>query len=851
MKLLARGSEHADLYRVAAATATAILLVVLFIATQPVNLDRHNTLIRYFGQLQKNDALLGESVLQLHFNLANNYDQITAISKNMRNILNKLRSQEVSGELLEDAEFRQQLQLLEQYFQTDLEVLEKFKSKNSILKNSLYYLPRVRDELGKDLFANQTIRKNIDGLVEEVLFERINASNHERDHIAAGIHALKNIAATQPPNIRNKLDTLLRHISLADQLEHDIPALIKQLTRNGESEQLSDAYRNYHDRQQKHATGYRLFLLLATLATLGYAAFVFLRLREKSRNLQLSASVIAHAHECIIITDTESRIVDVNPAFTRVTGYTREEALGKTPRLLQSGRHDQTFYAEMWQSIINTGRWSGEVWSRRKNGEIYPEWLSITTVTGEDGITSHYVGSCIDISERKQSEADLHNLAFFDPLTQLPNRRMLMDHLHQVLSIGTSNTGHGALLLIDINNFKDINDTRGHIIGDILLLKMANRIKSCVSNNEFIARTGGDEFAIVLGNLDNEAAEAKAQISLVARKILDAINQPCQLQEHEYHITTSIGIALYREHEISGDELFMRADSALHQAKQFGRNMLCFFDPAMQSELEERMMLESALRVALQQQQFSLHYQAQIDHTRQIAGAEALLRWTHPEHGLIPPTKFIPLAEENSLILPIGQWVLEAACEQIKAWEASPLTRDLELAINVSAKQFHQPDFVQHVKDVLARTAIIPSRLKLELTESMVLDDIDETIIKMNLLKLMGVRFSMDDFGTGYSSLAYLTQLPIDQLKIDQSFVRNIGTKSTDAAIIQTIVGMANNLGMEVIAEGVETQAQRDFLGNIGCLLYQGYLFNRPGPIEDFDALMRKQPEEAESGDTA
>jgi len=839
MKPFKRGGEHADLYRIAAAVAAAVFLVVVFALTQPVDLRRHNILLGYFSQLQQDGARLGEAVLQLHFNMANNYDQVTAISKNMRDTARELRSGEAARDLRENVEFRQQSQLLDQRLSAEQDALERFKSNNAVLKNSLAYLPHARDDLEKDLPPGTAVHEDIDSVVEEVLFKRINAPISEHDHMEESIAAVERVTAKLSANTRRKFDILLRHIRQADRIERDMPALVRQLTSNGKNERLSEAYRHYYDRQQKRAAGYRLFLLLATLAMLGYAAFAFLRLREKSRSLQLSASIIAHAHEGILITDTTGRIVDVNPAFIKVTGYTREEALGKTPRLLQSGRHDAKFYAEMWQSIKGTGKWSGEVWNRRKNGEAYPEWLSITTVTGEDGEITHYVGSCIDITERKQSEADIHNLAFYDLLTQLPNRRMLMDHLYQTLVTGTGGTGHGALLFIGLDNFKSINDAKGHSVGDFILLKVASRLKACVGKGDTIVRLGGDEFVAVLENLGEEAEQAEAQARLVAEKIHDAINQPYTLQGHEYHTTTSIGVSLFREHEMSVDELLKRADTAMHQAKQSGRNMLRFFDPTMQAELEERMALEADLRAALQQQQFKLYYQMQVDQKGHVLGAEVLLRWIHPLRGLVSPIKFIPLAEENGLILPIGQWVLETACKQIKAWEADPHTRDLQLAVNVSAGQFHQPDFVDKVSEVLTQTAITPSRLKLELTESMVLDDVADTIAKMHALKQIGVRFSMDDFGTGYSSLAYLTQLPLDQLKIDQSFVRNIGIKSTDAVIVQTIVGMAKNLGMEVIAEGVETQEQRDFLERIGCLLYQGYLFSKPVPLEAFEKKLK------------
>lgn len=840
MKPLRFKGKYTDLYRMAVAVAAAVLLIVAYIATQPVDLYRHNTLLGYLSQLQRDDALLGEAILQLHFNLANNYDQVTAISGNMRKIARTLHSDEIASDLRKHAQFMQQLQLLELQLANDQVALERFKSNNSILKNSLAYLNHARDDVEKDLPPGTAIHEDIDGLVEEVLFARINAPMYERGHLDASLAALEKAAIRLSPDTRRKLDNLLRHVRHIDSIEHDMPAMIRQLTSNGKNDQLVAAYQRYHDHQQQRSTAYRFFLLLATLFMLAYAAFAFMRLREKSRSLQLSASVIKHAHESIMITDIQGNIVDVNPAFTKVSGYAREDVLGRNPRLLQSGRHDSDFYAEIWQSLKSTGRWNGEIWNQRKSGEIFPEWLSITTVTNEDGEVTHYVGSGTDITERKQSEADIHNLSFYDPLTQLPNRRMLMDHLYQTLVIGSGSFAHGALLFVGLDNFKVINETRGHGVGDLLLLRVASRLKTCVGESDTIVRLGGDEFVVLLENLDSELEQARVQARMVAEKILDAASQPYSLLGHEYHTTSSIGVCTFREHELSVDDLLRRADTAMYQAKQSGRNMLRFFEPTMQAVLEERMALESDLRLALRDRQLRLYYQMQVDHNARIIGAEVLLRWIHPSNGMISPGKFIPLAEETGLILPIGQWVLEAACKQIKEWAAAPHTRDLQLAVNVSAEQFHQPGFVRQVNELLAENGIVPSRLKLELTESMVLDDIGDTITKMHALKQMGVRFSLDDFGTGYSSLAYLTQLPIDQLKIDQSFVRNLGTKSTDAVIIQTIVGMAANLGMEVIAEGVETQVQRELLEKIGCFIYQGFLFGKPLPLEEFESKLKK-----------
>lgn len=563
-------------------------------------------------------------------------------------------------------------------------------------------------------------------------------------------------------------------------------------------------------------------------------------LEERESALRIAA-IAFESEEAMIVTDASSKIIQVNQAFTRITGYSTEEAIGKTPALLRSGRHDAHFYRDMWASIHRHNYWQGEIWNRRKSGDIYPEWLNITAVLDKDGEVTNYVGSFIDITDRKKAERDIHHLAYYDPLSQLPNRRLLLDRLHQAVATSARNHTGGALLFIDLDNFKTLNDTKGHGIGDLLLIETSKRLQACVRENDTVSRFGGDEFVLLLEGLSEERATAAVQARGVGEKVLKALSQPYLLEGNEFHSSSSIGITLFIDYKHKLDELLKQADTAMYESKKSGRNTLRFFDPAMQDELEARALLETGLREALRKHELHLYYQMQVDHNSHVLGAEVLLRWRHPERGLIPPMQFIPLAEETGLILPIGQWVLESACQQLKAWEADTHTRDLQLSVNVSARQFRQADFATLVKETIDRTAINPKLLKLELTETIVLDDVADTIAKMQAIRQLGVNFSMDDFGTGYSSLAYLTQLPLKQLKIDQSFVRNIGTKTSDATIIQTIIGMANNLDMEVIAEGVETQAQLDFLKKIGCKLYQGYLFSKPVPLDEFQALLRKQ----------
>lgn len=550
------------------------------------------------------------------------------------------------------------------------------------------------------------------------------------------------------------------------------------------------------------------------------------------------AAVAFESQESLMITDANNVILRVNQAFTRITGYTAEEAVGQTPRLLKSGRHNADFYQAMWQTLHRTGTWHGEVWDKRKNGEVYPALLTISAIEGDDGVVTHYVGAHLDITERKAAEEKINLLAFYDPLTQLPNRRLLYDRL-KLASASSARSGRKvALLFIDLDNFKNLNDTLGHDIGDLLLQQVAQRLALCVREGDTVARLGGDEFVVILDGLSEQPLEAAAQTESVGEKIITALNQPYQLAGHECHSTPSIGITLFSGHEQSADKLFKQADIAMYQSKKAGRNTLRFFDPQMQQNINTRATLEYELRKAIDKRQFRLYYQVQVNEAHQPLGAEALIRWMHPERGLLLPEQFIPLAEETGLIHPIGQWVLDAACMQLKKWQQSASTRDLVLAVNLSTKQFHQPDFAAQVQDIVQRHAINPRLLKLELTESLLLENIEGTIATMNTLKKTGIQFSLDDFGAGYSSMQYLKQLPLDQLKIDLSFVRDIATDNSDKAIVRSIIVMAKSMNLDVLAEGVELKAQQQLLLGKGCTHYQGYLFGKPVPIEQFEALL-------------
>ncbi|SDW52166.1 EAL domain-containing protein [Thiocapsa roseopersicina] len=553
--------------------------------------------------------------------------------------------------------------------------------------------------------------------------------------------------------------------------------------------------------------------------------------RETQEQLRIAA-IAFEAQEGMVVTDASGVILRVNGTFTRITGYSAEEAVGQTPRLLKSARHDAAFYKAMWSSILETGSWEGEVWNRRKCGEIYPQWLTVTAVPGPDGRITHYVGTLSDITQRKAAEEEIRELAFFDPLTRLPNRRLLLDRLNLALASSRRHGDCGALFYIDLDDFKTLNDTLGHDQGDRLLQQVALRLTERIRESDTLARLGGDEFVVMIEHLSPNPLEAAQQAETLGNGLLGVLRLPYDLDGQTHYSAASIGITLFDPQPMRVEELMKQGDMAMYRAKAAGRNTMRFFDPSMQSEISARATLEAQLRCGLRDERFMLYYQVQVDRDGGIIGAECLLRWQDQQGCLISPAVFIPLAEQSGLILPIGHWVLQTACTQLAAWSVRTETAQLTLAVNISARQFRRTDFVDQVLACIEGTGANPSRLKLEITESLLLDDVEDTVGKMIALKARGVGFALDDFGTGYSSLSYLKRLPFDQLKIDRSFVLDVLTDANAAAIARTIIALGRTLELAVIAEGVETEAQRDWLAAHGCHAYQGYFFGRPEPLE-------------------
>jgi diguanylate cyclase (GGDEF)-like protein/PAS domain S-box-containing protein len=561
------------------------------------------------------------------------------------------------------------------------------------------------------------------------------------------------------------------------------------------------------------------------------------KLEQANTSLREQAELLDKAQDAIFVQAMDGRILYWNKSAERLYGWTAEEVTG---RLVKDIFHDS--FADMNQSIASVlqhGEWAGELSQYHRDGTPLIVESRCTLVSSEEGKPASILAINTDITDRKSAEARIQRLAYYDVLTGLPNRLLMRERLDKALATTFRDGSRGAILFIDLDDFKTLNDTSGHGIGDLLLQQVALRLASCIRKTDTVARFGGDEFVVMLEGLSDDATIASAEAKAVGDGILGAFFQPYQVGSYEYAGTTGIGITLFQGRSATADDLLKRADLAMYRAKAQGKNSMCFFNPSMETFAASRAALQSDLRRALQNREFELHYQPQVDSAGSVTGAEALLRWRHPRRGMVPPNEFIPLAEEAGLIVEVGRWVLETACAQLAEWSDRPEMEPLSIAVNVSIRQFLDPHFVDLVLEVLRTSEANPHRLSLEITESSAMEKVDDTIAKMTVLKAYGVSFSLDDFGTGYSSLSHLKRLPLDQLKIDQSFVRDVLMNVTDASIARTIIALGRNLNLSVIAEGVETEGQREFLYKHGCRFYQGYLFSPalpPAQFEDFVA---------------
>ena len=575
---------------------------------------------------------------------------------------------------------------------------------------------------------------------------------------------------------------------------------------------------------EKHEKGLRIHIAISDIS----------HLKSLEQDLTLSASVLNECAEMIVVTDADGNIIKVNKAFVKTTGFTEEEILGKNPNILQSGKQNDLFYQNMWAMLKQNKNWQGEMWNKRKNGEIYPEWVSLTTITNPDGSPAYYISVSSDITQRKKDAEHIHFMAYYDPLTGLPNRILLQDRLKQALVQAHRNRQHGAVFILDIDHFKVINDSLGHLIGDELLQEVAKRLSGCIREEDTISRMGGDEFVVLLADLGEDKKNAITHASSVADKIIHTISEPIVTKENKLQITVSIGIVMFPDDTDQITDLMKLADNAMYKVKKSGRNNYQFVTHSLQKEADERLNVQHGLHDALKRNQFELFYQPQINFTTNaVCGVEALIRWRNPDNGLVCPDDFITISEESGLIVPIGTWVLEEAGRQISSW--SKLKQQLipYISVNMSVRQFQQKNFISEIQRIILNYNIQPQQLELELTESILIHNLEDTKRKLFELKEMGIRLAIDDFGTGYSSLQYLKNLPIDVLKIDQSFINDISLDVNDRAIVQTIISLAKNLNLWVVAEGVVNQKQYDFLKQRECDSYQGYYYSKPMPMDE------------------
>ncbi len=556
--------------------------------------------------------------------------------------------------------------------------------------------------------------------------------------------------------------------------------------------------------------------------------------KREHENQRITASVIEHSSDAVMITDMDNKIISVNPAFTEITRYSSEEVIGKSPNILNSGVQDKVFYDDMWHRLNSNGTWSGEILNRRKDGEIYPEWLNIITINDSNHEPIYRAGIFSDLSDVTQFKERLQYLAFYDQLTDLPNRSLLEERIQTSISLANRDNDTLAILFIDLDRFKNINDTLGHRVGDDLLKFAGNKLQGAIRESDTLARFGGDEFVIVLHGI-----HSSTEAEMIADKIMLIFDSdPFIQEEHEIFISCSIGISMFPENGSNCDELIKAADTAMYQSKHTGGHQFSIYMDKMSENFLERLSMENDLRRSLERDELFLVYQPQIDVTNnKVLGCEALIRWNHPEHGLVPPGKFIPLAEETGLIGVIGEFVLDTAIEQARKWHAEGHT-GLRIALNVSSMQLRSPDINHLLSQVTSNTNTDCCMLELEITESTLMKQSDDILRLLQVMRKNGVQISIDDFGTGYSSLSYLKQLPVDRLKVDQSFVRNIAKDKDDAAIVTTIISMARNLSLNVIAEGVETLEQLEYLSKNDCREAQGFLFSHPLPPEEFSKIM-------------
>lgn len=851
-------------FRLVLGFATLLALVTwLFVQADDVSPETHYAYMQSLRRVQQADVELNAAVLASYADLLQNYDPLVRHVQTIQNEQETL--QRIPASLPEVGQGQLKL-LLGKLIASQRDKagdVDLFKRSNAILRNSELYFPLAAEvalqkaDVRKSGEFEYFVRRLL-GLARGVKLDTPEKLNQQLAQLRQ-----QNIQIDGPIS----MNQLLVHAGAIIERRPEVDALVERIMRSSSSALLEEVTRVYvqgHEDALRLASYHRQLLYLVSLLLAVYAIYALIRFERDRRELGLAhanlaeryeaqrrtdaelrlyATVFTNAAEGMTITGADSRIVAVNPAFTVISGYEQAEVIGQTPAILNSGQQSPEFYRQMWSDLNEIGHWQGEIWNRRKDGGIYPEWLSIAAVRDEHGEVTHYIGVFTDISERKQNEARIHHLAHHDVLTGLPNRLLLEDRISQAMLKSRRSSKPMGLVFVDLDRFKNINDTLGHEVGDQLLVQAAQRGLSVLRDTDTLSRQGGDEFVVVLPELDH-----RQDAMHVTRKLLAALCQPYLLAGHELTVSGSAGIVLYPDDGQTASELLRKADAAMYRAKEEGRNTFRFFSSEINTASLGELLLENDLYGALERGELMMHYQPKVDaQTGELVGAEALMRWKHREHGMIPPDRFIPLAEENGLINAFGEWAIKNVCAQQRAWLDAGLMV-VPVAVNISAHQFAQQDLPQLVSHALAEHGIPPQLLDLELTESLLMRNANRATHVLQTLRSMHVHVSIDDFGTGYSSLSYLKQFPVQSLKIDRSFVCEINEDGETIKLASAIIAMAHELDLSVIAEGVETEAQRVYLMEHGCDQFQGYLFGRPQPAEEMGKLLASQTLEGVAG---
>ncbi len=858
-KTVAMKSAYSDeqIYRLTRGRLTSIGLVVvlalvlltwLYVKSESVNPQVHIEYSQSLRDLREANANTDAELLAGRMELSRNYDALTAHLNAISEADRVVQSPPPFLSALDSTTINVNAVALHRTLQEKERLVELFKRNNAILRNSLTYFQKIANDISEALITVPGHEK-IDRYIRTLLFF---ARTPDSENSEVLKNARQQAGQVEIEEFAGQIASLLQHGDLVNRYQPLVDNQIRDillLETIRQYEKLEQSYLHGYQNARKTANNFRNILYVAAILLTSYLAYIFISLENARRSLaQAHRETLEHikaqqraeerlhlhdtafrsAHEGITLTDADGDILEVNPAFSRITGYERDEVIGKNPRVLKSGRHDEKFYQVMWDSIIRTGNWRGEIWNRNKYGEIYPEMLSITAVKNIDNEVTNYVAVFADISRIKEQEARLKKMAHYDALTSLPNRVLLIDRINQAIAQSKRENLMTAVCFMDLDGFKEVNDNYGHNAGDDLLIEISKRFREKIRGTDTVARMGGDEFVFLLPGLHTQEECLQS-----VRRLMKAVSQPVNILGQDISLSGSIGITFYPSDNTDADSLLRHADHAMYQAKKTGKDRYFIFDA--EQDIQERDYNERISRIkrALLKNELKMYYQPKADLKKnRIIGMEALIRWIHPDQGLIPPVDFLPLIEEHDLGVEIGYWVLEDVLQQMVKWQAEGI--EMTVSVNVAGHHLQDPDFVENLKQMLARyPEIKPNTLELEVLETAALEDMLTISQVIEQCESFGVCFALDDFGTGYSSLTYLKRLPARTLKIDLTFVREMVADPENLAIVHGIMGLATAFQRDVIAEGVETIEHGRMLMQLGCYKIQGYALSRPMPAED------------------